>query len=316
MRRKIGSQTSRLLAGLIVVIGLLATMSLPAAAQGSTAVTLEPPGALETFGRGINNNGDIVGWYRGGGQHGFLLRNGRYTQIDVPASWSATGTTALGINDGGTIVGSYFHEDADGNVHQHGYFLMLHGSFVKFDVPGATDTTPRSISDANVAGFFLDQSGNLHGFISVMNSGAVTIDFPGAVATQVGSINGNGDVTGNYQDIAGNVHGFVRSSAGAFRSFDVPGATVQPAATNAWAINDAGHVGGFDATSKSTALNLSEPRADLHGYVMTAGKFVTVNVPGGINTCIFGLNNAADAVGQYDTTDGVTHGFYMHLQVQ
>lgn len=300
-------------AGLLMAALFLAAPTIQA--QGSTAVQLDFPGAVATFGRAINNNGDIVGWYIGGGRHGFLLRSGNYTQvtqIDVPAPWNARGTTALGINDSDMIVGSYFHKDLDGRVHQHGYCLMPDGTFVRIDVPNATATIPRAISNANVAGFYFDQSGNLHGFIG-MNEAAVTIDFPGAVFTQVGGINNNGDVTGTYGDSAGNVHGFTRSASGGFISFDVPGAAAQLAGTEGWAMNDTGQVGGFDAKSKSAALDFSLPPADLHGFVMTAGHFVSVNVPDGINTCIFGLNNTSAAVGQYDTTDGSTHGFYMQL---
>lgn len=61
------------------------------------------------------------------------------------------------------IVGSYFHTDADNQVQQHEYGLMPNGRFVQIDVAGATDTIPRTISSADVAGFYLDQSGNLHG---------------------------------------------------------------------------------------------------------------------------------------------------------
>lgn len=281
-------------------------------AQASTAVQLDYPGAAATFGRGINNNGDIVGWYVGAAPHGFLLRGGSYAQIDVPSSWNALGTTALGINDSEMIVGSYYHFDADGQVHQHGFCLMPNGSFVQIDVPGATDTIPRAISAANVTGFYFDQSGNEHGFVG-MNAGAVTIDVPGALATQAAGINNNGDVTGAYVDGSGRVLSFVLNASGSLSTFAVPGAAALLAGTEAWAINDNGQVGGFDAKSKSTALNFSEPRADLHGFIMSDGKSVAVNVPGGINTCIFGLNNAGAAVGQYNTPDGATHGFYVRL---
>lgn len=292
-------------------------------AQGSTAVELEFPGALATVGQAINNNGDIVGSYIGGGRHGFVLKSGNYTQyaqIDVPTSWNALGTMATGINDSEMIVGSYLHKDADDEVHDHGYCLMPDGSFVKIDVPGATDTIPRAISSANVAGYYQDPSGNLHGFIG-MNTSAVTIDFPNAVATEVTGINNHGDVAGSYADSSGNIHGFTRTSAGSFSSFDAPGVASQLVGTNALAINDEGQAAGYDGKSKSTALpkdpqGLFPPVADLHGFVMTDGKFVAVNVPDGINTCIFGLNNSGAAVGQYNTTDGATHGFYIQLEAK
>lgn len=295
---------------------LLAALSLTipiVRAQGSTATRLDFPGAGATFGRGINNNGAIVGLFvTSTGQHGFLLKNGSYVQIDVPVAWNALATNALGIADNGMIVGVYFRVDADGMVHEHGFCLMPTGSYIQLDVPRATDTIPNGISNANVVGAYVDQSGNLHGFVG-MNGSAVTIDFPNAVATEAGGINNNGDVVGTYADGTGLVHGFTQSDSGEFSSFDAPGVAAQLVGTNGTAINDAGQVAGYDAKSKSHALDFTKPRADLHGFVMTGGTFVSVNVPGGINTCVFGLNNADAAVGQYNTNDGTTHAFYIQL---
>jgi uncharacterized membrane protein len=74
------------------------------------AVTIDAPGVPLTLPIAINNHGRIVGaTSTGAGQpaHGFLLRDGAtgpFTPIDVPG---ALGTGATGINDAGTIVGSY-----------------------------------------------------------------------------------------------------------------------------------------------------------------------------------------------------------------
>jgi len=297
------------LAGMVLTVAL----PIPASAQASTAVTLDVPGAAFTVARDINNNGDIVGVFFSGRRHGFLLSNGTYTPIDAPAAWGTRQTLALGINDAGVIVGSYFHLDSDGQVHQHGY-VLANGSFSPLaDVPGSTDTIPWGINNSNViVGRYLDQAGNLHGFESVKNT-ATTVDFPNGTGTALYHINNNGDIVGDYSDSVGNVHGLVRSASGSFSSFDVPGATVQPAGTNGFAINDLGQVGGASAKSKSAALDFTEPQADTHGYVMTAGKFVTVNVPGGINTAVYGLNNSSQAVGQYNTPGGGLHGYAMQL---
>jgi uncharacterized membrane protein len=55
---------------------------------------------------GINDAGQIVGFFVGPGEHGFLLdTGGSFTQIDVPGARS---TEAFGINDAGQIVGSFF----------------------------------------------------------------------------------------------------------------------------------------------------------------------------------------------------------------
>jgi probable HAF family extracellular repeat protein len=62
---------------------------------------------LETFPFGINDVGEIVGFYQdASGQHGFLYAAGVFTSLDVPGA--ATGSTqAFGVNNRGQIVGIY-----------------------------------------------------------------------------------------------------------------------------------------------------------------------------------------------------------------
>ena len=77
------------------------------------------PGSTFTFVGGGNFEGDSVGEYNDQADvgHGFLLKGGVYTSLDVPG---ATGTTATGINPAGIIVGAYF--DAAGQ--EHGFIRM------------------------------------------------------------------------------------------------------------------------------------------------------------------------------------------------
>ena len=63
---------------------------------------------------GINNLGQIVGWYSDvTGPHAFLLSGGSFTTIDMPG---VSSLFANGVNDRGEIVGYY--SDAEG---QHGF---------------------------------------------------------------------------------------------------------------------------------------------------------------------------------------------------
>jgi uncharacterized membrane protein len=72
------------------------------------------PGASNTQPVGINNRGLIIGWYSGDGvAHGFVLRDGVFTSLDVPTSFV---TRALAVNDRGQIVGDF--SDLDGT---HGF---------------------------------------------------------------------------------------------------------------------------------------------------------------------------------------------------
>lgn len=70
--------------------------------------TIDVPGAIFTVAGGINDSGDIVGWYAfptsPAQRHGFLLQDGIFTFFDPPGS---TFTNLLSINERGDIVGRY-----------------------------------------------------------------------------------------------------------------------------------------------------------------------------------------------------------------
>jgi probable HAF family extracellular repeat protein len=70
-----------------------------------------------TFATGINDHGQIVGYYFDSHwhEHGFLYSNGTYTTINDPLG--VNGTEVLGINDYGKIVGVYY----DANHVGHGF---------------------------------------------------------------------------------------------------------------------------------------------------------------------------------------------------
>src|SRR5262249_56706648 len=80
-----------------------------------------------TFARGINDAGQVVGYYNGSdGVHGFLESGGTYTTLDDPLG--ARGTYATGINNFGQIVGYFI--DVNGVVHGFietgGVYTTLH----------------------------------------------------------------------------------------------------------------------------------------------------------------------------------------------
>jgi probable HAF family extracellular repeat protein len=113
----------------------------------------------------INNKGQIVGFYtdKNGVTHGFFLRRGVFTTIDIPAS---TSTQLLGVNDHELAVGDYV--DAAGVMHGLLYNL-LNGNFLTLDDPqAATSTTINGINNKNeLVGFYVNGAGNTIGLIAV-----------------------------------------------------------------------------------------------------------------------------------------------------
>jgi uncharacterized membrane protein len=209
--------------------------------QNGTYIPLDPNGALGThssFARGINDPGDIVGAYFGddGHEHGFLLRKGVVTTLDVPFEGSI-GTQANDINPAGIIVGVW----VDGAFTVHG-FVYQDGVFAHLDYPGALDTYPFGINPHGdiVGNWDTDQSTVGHGF--VFGQGLITsFDVPGSApaATAANGINARGQIVGGFVDLAGIAHGFLADGS-TFTTLDCPGAT----GTTAWAINSAGQIAG------------------------------------------------------------------------
>ena len=73
--------------------------------------------AQSTFFISINNVGEVLGAYydAAGVQHNFVIRDRKYRNIDLPASFGSSYTSAQTINDASDVVG--FYNDADGNSH-------------------------------------------------------------------------------------------------------------------------------------------------------------------------------------------------------
>jgi probable HAF family extracellular repeat protein len=83
--------------------------------------TLDVPGASSTVARGINDAGQVVGFFSdGSGTHGFLLDAQGFTPIDVRG---ASSTEGRGINTDGQIVGDF--TDSGGST-AFGYWWDLH----------------------------------------------------------------------------------------------------------------------------------------------------------------------------------------------
>lgn len=98
--------------------------------SGTTYTTIDYPGAVFTAAYGINNNGQIVGFYYGSDtiDHAFRDFSGVFSTVDYPGS-SASALT--GINDAGQVVGQWFGSGTKAGYDEHGYLAS--------PIPGTPD---------------------------------------------------------------------------------------------------------------------------------------------------------------------------------
>lgn len=164
-------------------------------ASGQILTLKDPNGGNGTFAHGINNAGEIVGWYDTSAavQKGFIYKNGTYTSFSH-AGWFFM--QPEGVNKFGTIVGSY----SDSANKLHG-FLFHGGTYVSLNFPGAFGTSALGINDAGqiVGWYVLSGIYGSRGFI-YSNGQYSTVLVNGAPSISVDAINNLGHI---YGDVVG-----------------------------------------------------------------------------------------------------------------
>lgn len=279
-------------------------ISSPLFAANYRFVKIDFPNATATFAQGINARGDLVGRYldADGVTHGFVLRKGVFSTIEVPNS-SSTGARA--INAQGDIVGRTVDRSGNG----HGY-LLRGGHFTKFDYPRASDTAPRGINNAgDITGNYIDNVGNEVGFVlqdgqfqSVRVPDSATALHPCSTDVWMAMDNERVLVGDLCTDADGGIHGYVRTRDGDFQIIDFP-RTGAPCSALRW-INERGDIVGVYANTLVECFAFQ-----LHGFLLSEGKYTTIDVPGAAFTDALAINDDGQIVGDYTDRQGNNHGY-------
>ena len=196
--------------------------------------TVAFPGADVTVPYGINDSGDITGYYIAGGvTHGFVRVRDVYTSFDVP---TATQTFGRGINNRREIVGQY---TTDTNPNRG--FVRLGDTFTTIDSPIGGEITAYGINDAGDIVGYIGVSGSVQTF-RLVRGNMELIRFQNNVATYGLGINNAGDIVGVtcevICDAAGNT---IYVLSGDTFSFVAPPGIFG----DAHGINDHGQLAGF-----------------------------------------------------------------------
>ena len=199
----------------------------------------------------------------------------------------------LGINNGGTIAGTY------GAIVPQGFTLVLPNTFTTENFPGAASTTVTAINGSgDTAGFYTDTGGNTHGFTKISGT-FTTVDAPGTVFNQALGIN-NAQTTVGYSSTAvGGMTGQIAYSQHA-GTFTIVNALL-PSNVNSQAvgINNAGDIVGFYMPTATTSI----------GFLDNGGTITTIDPFGSLFTQALGINTADEIVGFYVDAGGVQHGY-------
>jgi hypothetical protein len=117
-----------------------------------------------------------------------------------------------------------------------------------------------------------------------------SFDIPGATSYFVAGINDEGLVTGSWTAADGSVVGFIRLPDGRI-STPILHPDDNTRTTVLRALNDEGVIAGFYGANVS------------NGFLLTEGKFQTVDFPGALATALRGINNLGDVSGTYSIVD-------------
>lgn len=289
-------------------------------AQTFTYAGINVPGAVQTEARGINNNGEIVGFYKTTScqdydltvpscpTKGFKYVNGSYIKLMVPNS---TATAILGVNDLGDLVG--FYTKSDGSKHG---FLWFHTNVVRtLDHPNTSLTTvPFGVNKAGtvVGGLWtIDPSFGTfpgggwtwtNGIFSTMDP--VAKNAAGPCCWSVNSIANSGVIAGQvFQS------DFINAwyKAGSDQDFFMDVISGQNGTdTAATGVNSGNDMIGYGATAWfARNIEANEGTGD---STETTPSFIVVKYPNSQATVPFGLNNLRAVVGTYTDSSG-RHGF-------
>ena len=117
-----------------------------------------------------------------------------------------------------------------------------------------------------------------------------SFDIPGATSYFVAGINDEGLVAGIWVNAGGSDLGFTRSADGRI-STPIVDPNDDTGVTVLRAIDDEGVIAGFYGANVS------------NGFLLTDGKFRTVDFPGAVSTALRGINNLGDVSGTYSIVD-------------
>jgi len=164
-----------------------------------------PDGSIDIYARGINNEGDVVGWFKdaNGVRKGFIYSNGEFTEL-LPDGWEYV--QAVGINNKGEVIGNGTTSSGADK-----FFVYSNGNFTELLPDGPQYAYAWDINDK---GEVVGNGGISHGGASFIYSNDEFTELlpDGWHGANAQDINENGAVVGHGEDANGHSKVFIYSN--------------------------------------------------------------------------------------------------------
>jgi hypothetical protein len=261
--------------------------------------------AAQTGARGINDRGDVVGFYAAGGTHGFLLSDGQYTSLDFPLA-GVRATIANGINDRGEIVGQYtlpvrLKDDNGDDLPADSPF------YCPPNLP-SPPSPPNTANPACIKGFHYWQGEfSTLMFPSTVDENNEEHKHPGAIAQR---ITASGDIYGcvHDHDLGPSMHGAAWTRSGTF-SLISNGGQLSDLMAVPMSMNNGATPGNY----RTIVGFFTDMLNQQHGYLVRQGMLESYDPTPATNlTAIWDINPGGQFVGTYRELGEATakrHGF-------
>ena len=258
--------------------------------------TFDYPGVTDTYTSGINDRGEVVGFYFDAPQNTLqsYVRSAEGTLSDPIVNPAGRTTLLADLNNTGTMCGSYGLPDGT----FRGFFLSG-SAFTNFDL-GAANTYLRGVNDAgNFCGTTVGQA-----FVSIDGT-LTTFAIPDhrVGITDAYRINNLNQLVGPTAILETN-YSFRRDVNGRLKwPIRAPGFSI----TDLLGMNDRGYLVGYvaDADTGAQAATLFYPPHSFFYY----------NYPGAFETRFSDINNRGEICGYYLSSDFRAHGLILQVKV-
>jgi probable HAF family extracellular repeat protein len=237
----------------------------------------------QTVATGINDSGEVVGWYQAAGlngEYGGFISTAAGLSTVNPFPFNAQFTA---INNGGEIVGTAY----PGNMGEA--FTDTDGIVAILPQPPGISQVAVALNDAGTVVGYDENLGTLDSVAFIDLGGIVDTFAPaGAITTEPTGINNLGEVVGDYVDANEEAHAFTLTVTPSYTF-----ATIALSGVQSVALNNQGEIVGTYA----------DPTGQLHGFVDSGGAVSAFDDRGAVNTTVTAVNYGGAFTGFSSASD-------------